>query len=140
MILLFEVGTDVLYTMHASQHLPLSGQFALFLQRCWAGFHSYAMTFGWRIRLLCQELSKFVWILKHAGLDPVTECSIVRKAKPYTSGAKQCQLSLTSKRIILQADPDTTLNKRYEFLGNVDTITNSNYCKKIFTVILSYCT
>jgi len=60
------------------------------------------------------ELSKLVWNLKDAGHNPAIKWSIASKAKSYICGVKQCQLCLAEKLIILQADPDTLLNKRSE--------------------------
>ena len=58
------------------------------------------------------ELSKLVWSLKDANHNPVIKWSIVCKSKPYVCGAKQCQLCLAEKLSILQANPETLLNKR----------------------------
>ena len=58
------------------------------------------------------DLSKLVWRLKDEGHIPVIKWFIVCNAKPYSSGAKHCQLYLVEKLAILWADPNTTLNKR----------------------------
>ena len=72
------------------------------------------------------KLSKLVWRLKDEGQIPVIKWSIVCKAKPYSSGAMHCQLCLAEKLAILQADPDTTLNKRSELVTNAGTVTNTS--------------
>ena len=57
------------------------------------------------------NFSKLVWRLKDESHIPALKCSIVCKAKPYSSDAMHCQLYLVETLAIWRADPNTALNK-----------------------------
>ena len=61
-------------------------------------------------------LSTYIWKLKHRGLKPEIEWSIIFKAYAFSSGSKQCNLCLKEKLCILKEDPQILLNKRDEIL------------------------
>ena len=60
------------------------------------------------------ELSKAVWREKDLGHSAQVSWCIVKQAPPYICGAKTCYLCLEEKLTILQSNPRTALNKRYE--------------------------
>jgi len=60
------------------------------------------------------ELSKAVWQARDAGRDPIIQWSIAAQTALYKPGARSCNLCLTEKLAILQADSATILNKRSE--------------------------
>ena len=60
------------------------------------------------------ELSAYCWKLYGEGTDYMIKWKIHRKAYTYRSGSKRCDLCLTEKLTILEADPQTTLNSRSE--------------------------
>ena len=62
-------------------------------------------------------LSKFVWEVKEKNRDFEIQRSIKRRAKPYTSGTKTCNLCLAEKMEILKADKKLVLNKRSELIS-----------------------
>ena len=61
-------------------------------------------------------LSKYIWKMKHRGLEPSIKWSIHKKAHAFSSGGKKCDLCLTEKMAILFADPKVTLNARDEIM------------------------
>ena len=63
------------------------------------------------------ELSKAVWKLKQSGLSPEIRWKIVQHATPYQCGSKTCNLCLSEKLQIFQADPNKLLNKRSELVS-----------------------
>ena len=73
------------------------------------------------------ELSKAVWELKQSGLSQEIRWKIVQHATPYQCGSKTCNLCLSEKLQIFQADPNKLLNKRSELSQNVDIEVNLNY-------------
>jgi len=82
-----------------------------------ARYYNHAQCFKNPSKRFQTELAKLVWNLKDAGHTPAIKCSIACKAKPYAGGWNQCQLCLSEKLAILQADPDTLLNKRSELIA-----------------------
>ena len=63
------------------------------------------------------KLSKAVWKLKQLGLSPEIRWKIVQHATPYQCGSKTCNLCLSEKLQIFQADPNKLLNKRLELVS-----------------------
>ena len=63
------------------------------------------------------ELSKALWKFKDKGIDPTINWTIVRQSPAFKCGGKRCNLCLTEKLAILQADQKTLLNKRSEFIS-----------------------
>jgi len=80
-------------------------------------FYNHKQSFKNPNKRNATELSKSVWNNKDAGYNPKITWSIITKTIPYQPGARTCQLCLTEKLAILQADPTTTLNKRSELYG-----------------------
>ena len=79
-----------------------------------AGFCNHNQSFKYRHKSNSTELSKAVWQAKDAGEDPNMKGNIMGHPAPYQSGASTCNLCLTEKLYIFQADPSTTLNKPSE--------------------------
>ena len=77
-------------------------------------FYNHNQIFKYRHISNLTELLKAIWPAKDAGEDPSTKWSIMAHPASYQPGAKTCNLCLTKKLYILQADPSTTLNKRPE--------------------------
>ena len=63
------------------------------------------------------ELSKYVWQLKKEGEEFKITWSINRRAQAYSNTTKRCNLCLTEKLSIINADKTTTLNKRTELVS-----------------------
>ena len=62
------------------------------------------------------ELSKAVWKSQQSGQSPKTTWKIIHHATPYQCGSKTCNLCLSEKLQIFQADPEKLLNKRLELV------------------------
>ena len=63
------------------------------------------------------ELSKTFWNAKESGLKPTINWKIINQVTPYKPGQKCCNLCLTKKLEILQANQPTILNKQSELTG-----------------------
>ena len=63
------------------------------------------------------ELSKYVWGLKDRQQEFTIKWNILRRAQPYTVGAKRCNLCLEEKMFISSANKKTLLSKRTELLS-----------------------
>ena len=63
------------------------------------------------------ELSKYIWELKKSIINYDLKWSIACKAHPYTGGTRKCDLCLTEKLAIMEADPESLLNKSDEFVS-----------------------
>ena len=64
-----------------------------------------------------RELLKYIWQLKKEGEEFKITWSINQKAQAYFNTTKQCNLFLTEKLSIINADKTTTLNKRSELVS-----------------------
>ena len=80
-------------------------------------FYNHSHTFRQRNKINSTELSKAVWHARDKGDQPQIAWSIVKRAPSYACGGRNCDLCLTEKLTILQADQRTTLNKRSELTG-----------------------
>ena len=63
------------------------------------------------------ELSKYIWQLKKEGKEFKITWSINQRAQAYSNITKRCNLCLTEKLSIINADKPTTLNKRLELVS-----------------------
>ena len=63
------------------------------------------------------ELSKYVWELKLKDVDYELQWKILDKASPYRNGSKRCSLCLMEKFHIINADRNTSLNRRSELVS-----------------------
>ena len=79
-----------------------------------ARFHNHKQSFKYRRKSNATELSKAFWQAKDAGKNPCIKWSIASHTAPYQPGAKSYNLCLTDELTILQADSNSTLNKRTE--------------------------
>ena len=62
-------------------------------------------------------LSKFVWDLKDSNSDFSIRWSIIRKASPHKGDPSNCNVCLTEKLCILNADESTLLHKWSELIA-----------------------
>ena len=62
-------------------------------------------------------LSRYIWQLKEDEKPYDISWSIVARAAPYRCGTRHCDLCLTEKLVISQADPETMLNKKSELIS-----------------------
>ena len=63
------------------------------------------------------KLSKYIWKLKDSKKPYNILWSVAARASPYRCGMRRCDLCLTEKIVIIQADPKTLLNKRTELIS-----------------------
>ena len=78
-----------------------------------------------------QELDRAVQIrlgLKDRQQEFTIKCNILRRAQPYTTGARRCNLCLEENIFISSANKKTLLNKRTEL------ISTRCHRKKVFTI------
>jgi len=61
-------------------------------------------------------LSNYIWDLKGKSTNYVLKWEIMKRCSPYKCGTRSCDLCLTEKLLILQADPATTMNKHSEIM------------------------
>ena len=66
--------------------------------------------------LIESALSKHIWKLKNNKPYNIS-WSVAAHASPYRCGMRRCDLCLTEKIVIIQADPKTLLNKRTELIS-----------------------
>ena len=74
-------------------------------------YNNHKQSFKDNRKINSTELSKAVWELKQSGLSPEIKWKIVQHATPHQSGSKTCNLCLSEKFKIFQADPNKLLNK-----------------------------
>ena len=65
----------------------------------------------------CTELSKYIWELKSNNKDYDIKSSMIARAKAYNNRAKRCNLCLTEKLSIINANSANLLNKRNELIS-----------------------
>ena len=64
------------------------------------------------------SLSRHYWALKNSGgPNPTVKWSRLRRSVAYRCGGQKCNLCLEEKLAILQAPPDSLINKRSELLN-----------------------
>ena len=63
------------------------------------------------------ELSKHIWQLKRNGIEFNLKWSIAAYATPYRCGTRSCDLCLTEKYIVAQANQNNFLNNRTELIS-----------------------
>ena len=63
------------------------------------------------------ELSKYIWHLKRNNDNFNIKWSIIQRSQAYSNKTKRCNLCLTEKLSILNADKAKTLNKRSELVS-----------------------
>ena len=64
------------------------------------------------------SLSRHYWTLKNSGgSNPIVNWSRLRRSVAYRCGGQKCNLCLEEKLAILQAPPDSLINKRSELLN-----------------------
>ena len=80
-------------------------------------FNNHKKSFKHRAYEKETELSKYIWSLKDESINYTIKWSVAATAIPYTCGSKRCDLCLTEKLLIAQADPKTLLNKRSEIVS-----------------------
>ena len=80
-------------------------------------YYNYIQSFKNIKKRNATELSKTFWNAKESGLNPTINCKIINQVISYKPGQKYCNLRLTEKLKILQANQPTILNKRSELTG-----------------------
>ena len=83
-----------------------------------ARYYNHTCTFNNSAKRTKTGLSSYIWKLKDLGLEPSIEWEIHKRALAYKCGSKRCDLCLTEKLAIAQADPTTSLNKRSELVSS----------------------
>eukprot|EP00794_Sanderia_malayensis_P007476 gene7476-biopygen6026 len=63
------------------------------------------------------ELSKYIWDLKDKNKDYDIQWTIITSANAYSNITKRCDLCLTEKLYIVNANNDSLLNKRSELIS-----------------------
>ena len=63
------------------------------------------------------ELSKYIWQLKTSSTPFDIKWSIATRSQAYTNETKRCDLCLTEKLAIIDAEKGTLLNKRPELIS-----------------------
>ena len=79
-------------------------------------WYTHNSTFQHRDHKNPTTLSTYVWKLKNRNLLPKIKWKVMSKAHAYSSGSRQCNLCLKEKLLILEANPEDTLNSRDELL------------------------
>ena len=80
-------------------------------------FYNHNQSFKYRRKSTATELSKAFWQAKDAEKKTRIKRSIVAHTAPNQPRARSCNLCLIEKLTILQADANSTLNKRTELNG-----------------------
>ena len=94
-----------IYIYIGSTELPFKTRFA-----------GHKSSFAHEHQATSTTLSKHVWNLKKSGKDYELRWEILKRCPPYHCGAKFCDLCLTEKLLILQADEERTINKHSEIM------------------------
>ena len=63
------------------------------------------------------ELSKYVWQLKESNTPYNIKWSIASKSQAYNNKSKRCNLCLTEKLLIVNANKQMLLNRRPELIS-----------------------
>ena len=64
------------------------------------------------------SLSRHFWALKNSGgTHPIVKWSRLKRSVAYRCGGRKCNLCLEEKLAILQAPPNSIINKRSELLN-----------------------
>jgi hypothetical protein len=61
-------------------------------------------------------LSTYIWSLKDNGETPNVKWEIMKKCQPYACGSRRCDVCLTEKLLILNADKSRCLNLNTELM------------------------
>ena len=80
-------------------------------------YNNHTNSFRQKEKSNSSELSKHIWHLKDNSKQYSISWSIAATATPYICGSGRCNLCLTEKVIIVQADPANLLNKRTELIS-----------------------
>ena len=80
-------------------------------------YANHKQSFGNPSKRDATSLSQHVWRLKENNIPYSIKWCVLSRCKPYTCGAKLCNLCITEKYEILMSDPEKTLNKRTEIVG-----------------------
>ena len=80
-------------------------------------FYGHQLSFKNYKYLKSCELSKHIWKVKDQGGNYRISWKIRKKATPYISGTKKCDLCLSEKLCILKAEKPSLLNKRSELIS-----------------------
>ena len=90
-------------------------------------YNNHNQSFKDNSEINCTELSKAVWKLKQSGQLQEIRWKIEHHATPYRCGSKTCNLCLSEKLQIFQADPKNYCINVRSWFQNVDIEVNLNY-------------
>ncbi len=79
-------------------------------------FNQHKASFAHASKASDTALSKYVWDLKQREANFEIKWRVVEKCQPYRCGTRRCDLCLTEKFHILNADKDKCLNRNSELL------------------------
>jgi hypothetical protein len=79
-------------------------------------FANHKESFAKESKSSATTLSKHIWDLKGKGLPHSIKWEIVKRCGPYKCGTRRCDLCLSEKYYILEADSEHCLNKNSELL------------------------
>ena len=79
-------------------------------------FANHKESFAKESKSSATTLSKHVWDLKRKGMPHSIKWEIVKRCGPYRCGTRRCDLCLSEKYYILEADSEHCLNKNSELL------------------------
>ena len=113
------LSTSLVYNAHVTsdENTPGKDYIGLtegtFKQR----FYNHQLSFRNTNYAKSTELSKHIWSLKGERRDYRIKWTIVTSAAPYNNVSKRCNLCLTEKLKIIDADKSNLLNKRSELIS-----------------------
>jgi len=109
--------TDIVYKAEVSSEESTKIYYGLTAPGFKSRYNNHTESFRNKNKSNSSELSKYIWQLKDSNKPYSIAWSIAAHAASYRGGMKRCNLCLTEKLIIIQADPQTLLNKRTELIS-----------------------
>ena len=80
-------------------------------------YNNHRSSFNNKKKVNATELSKLIWNIKDKKIQYNITWSIICNSRSYKSGSKKCNLCLSEKLSILQAEQNSLLNKRSELVS-----------------------
>ena len=80
-------------------------------------YYIHQQSFRDKKHMYSTELSRHIWELKEKKKEYTITWSIAVKARAYDNGTKRCDLCLTEKLLIINADKKRLLNRRSELIS-----------------------
>ena len=113
----FCLESDIVYKATVSSPNAVKYYYGLSASQFKLRYNNHTSSFRNQNQETDTELSKYIWHLKDRNKQFQIAWSIVARAPSYKCGARKCDLCLTEKLIIAQADQDSLLNKRTEIVS-----------------------